>query len=741
MADVIPLRRPASVRTGKGPFDCSESIGRLIPGGDELDQVGTFGDDVWDLAGHRSWKDKVGGFTRLDFTKVSEPWRDAVKELCLFQMSPELAMQRAPHVPMADAWQGIQEPIAPVTAQGNLKMLSHALRVIDAQNISTFDPDDWDRLIALLVQPFDVTDKQGGATLSTSTGRGRAQQLIALWQTSHISGRDGLLGLDPPFGGRPTTALYASRSKRNAVRPHENVGHMLGYCAWVFDHIAEDIVAHLEWWSANSTDEQQLNSADLREAMLDLCGEMAKRSGGVLPGVRNVNGGLTLAHSTLGRLLGCYDPDDAFLAGRWAMSQLRGSATLSEDFSPCPVPVSELPSVAGRLAWAPRLLASKDSLDIWQRRLAYCAMFYLSATVMLRDSQLAVLALDPITTETVARPDGTSYTKHTLRAHKTKNRHSPVPTTVTVNGRVAYVVSLMQRMQRCLGYEPGRSATTGQRILFDQRLATPYGKATRVDARDGLYLDSSFVHVMKEGAAELHHRGVLARDLTDNDLSMRQVRITCAQAFAVREHGQALAAAFGQWDTSRVQQGYVGDVFKLITPLEPEEAIDLQRQDTGRRLVRAVSNREVLTGKGLARLDQAAEASRIPVTNPQPLSPSRLRNLGKLNPHIEQGPLTLCLYQPEGAMCGGKGKPDFRLCLPGECRNSVMTPVDRARYELMRRQHLSIGSDVASRAANRMNDANPEIAISLSRSTDEDLQNVIISHVDDYIQAALEDRA
>jgi hypothetical protein len=380
----------------------------------------------------------------------------------------------------------------------------------------------------------------------------------------------------------------------------------------------------------------------------------------------------------------------------------------SEDVSPCPLPIAELPSAAGPLAWAPRLIAAKDSLDLWQRRLAYCAMFYLSATVMLRDSQLAVLAVDLLTTEDIARPDGSTYTKHTLRAHKTKNRHAPIPTTVTVNGRVAHIVSLMQRMQRCLDYEPVRSPSTGQEILFDQRLATPLGKAKRVDAREGLYLDLSFVRLMREGASELRQRGVLARDLNDSDLSMRQVRITCAQAYAVREHGQALAAAFGQWDTSRVQGGYVGDVFKLITPLEPEETVDLQREDTGRRLVRAIGNRDLLTGKGLVRLDSAAEASRIPVSNPQPLAPSRLKTLGKLNPHIEQGPLTLCLYQPEGAMCGGEGKPDFRLCLPGQCRNSVMTPVDRARYELMRRQHHALSSDVSRRAADRMDDANPE---------------------------------
>jgi hypothetical protein len=584
-----------------------------------------------------------------------------------------------------------------------------------------------------------VSDKRAGAVLSPLTGRGRAQQLVALWQAAVIAGRTGILGTAPPFDGKELNSIFTKTGRQNRVRPHENVGHMLGYSAWVFDHIAEDIVSHVEWWAQNTVPHPPLSPEELRESMLDLASEIATRTGGVLPGSRNVNGGLGLAHGSLARLLGIYDSDVAFMAGRWVLSQLGDSVTLSEDCTPCPLPITTVAARDGSTgAWIPRLLPSKSELDIWQRRLVYAAMYYLAGTLMLRDSQLAALPDDPLTIEERNLPDGTSYQHRQLRAYKTKNRHSPVPTTVTVNARVERIIKLMQRLRAALGYTPVRHSQTGLPVLFDQRLATPLGKTARVDAREGLYLDLNFVGVMRAGANELYQRGVIARNLDDVDLSMRQVRITCAQAYAVREHGQALAAAFGQWDTAAVAAGYVGTVYKLITPLEPEDTIGVSREDKGRRLARTAKDRAEMRGKGLARLDDTVNSNEQRLSNPAPLTPARLASLGKANPNIEQGPLTLCIYHPEGARCGGKGKADFRLCLPGECGNSVMSPVDRARYELMRRQHLSLQTAVLRRAADKMDAANPDIRKEFEGRSDEDLQQMIADHMDSYIKAALE---
>lgn len=740
MAELLRLPFPESEPARSGLFADGESVNDAIPGGEYLEKVTFYRDSVWDLSGHPTWKDKTGGQVRLDFASISEKWRALVKDFVLLQLNPSLAPSRAPEVPMAQTWPEVQEPIKPVTAVGNLKMLQHGLRVIDEHRLTTFDTDEWERLTVLLVQPFDVEEKQTGATLSPLTGRGRAQQLIALWQVAQIEGVD-LLGKRRPFDGRDVSELFRRRGRANAVRPHEDVGHVLGFVAWFFDHVAEDVVNHMAWWIENSETEAPLTRDDLFDSMLELTSRLSQENDGVLPGSVNVSGEITIGAAPLARMLGVYDADEAYLAGRWAKTRLGDSVSYSLTASPCPLPLSLVPGRDGhQVPWVDRLLPAKDSLDIWQRRLVYYAMYYISATVMLRDQQLAELPVDPLHSEVVTRPNGNTYVRHHLGAYRTKNRRAPVPTQVIVNGRIARIITMLQRMQQILAYTPRRSPHTGVECLMDQRLATPFGKEPRDGNRDGLYLDLGFLRLVKDGARELYDRGVIARHLDDVSITMQKVRITCAHAYAVREHGQALAAAFGQWDTARVAAGYVGDIFRLITPLDTDETLDIAKQDAGRRLRFASQRRDDFKGNGVARLVETIERNRDAVSNPQPLNASRLRTLGKNNPNIEQGPLSMCIFNSESALCGGKGKADFRLCYPGQCHNSVMSQSDRARYELMRRQHLELKSEVLRRAAEKMNDANPDIAKEFKNLSDDELQGLIKKHLDEYIQAALEDR-
>ena len=741
MAELLHFPTTKSEAGASHLFGPQERVNDLIPGGDHLDGLALFADEVWDLAGHPAWKDKAGTMTQLDFRSIAERWRTVAKEMMLLQLDPGLAPDRAPKAPMAQGWPRIQELVKPMTAMGNLKALRHALRVIDDHRITAFDEDDWERIVVLLVQPADVEEKQHGATLSPTTGRARAQQIIALWQVTQIGGTD-ILGPRRPFSGRETSELFGRTGRRNAVRPHEDVGHVLGFVAWFFDHVAEDVVNHLAWWVEHSEPEAPLTRDDLFDAMLDLTSRVAEENDGVLPGSHNASGELTIAAAPLARLLGIYDADEAYLAGRWAKSQMGDTVTFSSTASPCPLPITVVPSRhGGEVPWIDRLLPSKDELDTWQRRLVYFAMYYVSATVMVRDQQLAELSIDPLRTEQITRPGGEVFSRHVLSAHRTKNRSVPSPTEVVVNGRIARIISLLQRLQRILDFTPRRSSHTGVQCLLDQRLATPFGKKVREGNREGVYLDASFLKLIKEGARELYDRGVLERHLDDVSITMRQVRITCAQAYAVREHGQALAAAFGQWDSARVASGYVGDIYRLITPVDPGETVDIAREDAGRRLRFAEQHRGEFTGKGLARLDETIERSRDALANPQPLSAARLRTLGKNNINIEQGPLTMCIYQAESALCGGKGKADFRLCFPGQCRNSVMSKADRARYELMRRQHLALNAEVLRRAADKMQEANPDIAEEFAGTSDDELHAIVKAHLDEYVQAALEDRA
>ena len=742
MADVINLRPLPVADDVPALFKPEQSIADLINGGEHLFHRPVFDDDEWEMVGHPSWRDKSGTQTRIKFTGLEPRWRSSAKELALLQMCPALAPALMPGHPVAQAWPQLQEPIAPATSQGNIKMLSHALATIDLHLVDFSNPEAWERMKVLLPQPASVKEKQSGATLAGTTVRGRAQQLVALWQITQISGRHRLLGVHRPWGGVSVTEVFEKRSKFNLVRPHEDMGHVLGFVAWFFDNIADNLVQHIEWWASNVTHEPAYSRDIATEEMFEVLTSVAALNDNALPASRNINGGESLAAAPLARLIGIYDADEAYLAGRSAFSQMHPKPRLLIGATPCPVPIAEVPTSDGVMTrWTESLLPAKNELDLWQRRLVYYAMYYLAATLMLRDSQLATLPIDAVKTEEITRANGVTYTRHTLSVFKTKNRHVPVPTEVTVNGRIARIVELLHRLQQALEYEPARHPLTGLPFLFDQRLGTPLGKRAHGLSRGGLYLDKTFLLQMKNGAQDLYKRGVIGQSLADVNLSMRQVRITCAQAYAVREHGQALAAAFGQWDTSTVARGYVGDVFRLITPIDPGETRDFAREDVGRRLVDAAEHRDDPKGNGVRRMDEAVARNQKALANEQPLTPARLRTLGKNNPNIEQGPLTLCIFQTEGALCGGKGKPDFRLCLPGQCRNSVMGRADRARYELMRRQHLALSSPVLRRAADRMHSANPEIAEEFANMSDDEVACIVSDHVDDYIRRALEGRA
>lgn len=94
---------------------------------------------------------------------------------------------------------------------------------------------------------------------------------------------------------------------------------------------------------------------------------------------------------------------------------------------------------------------------------------------------------------------------------------------------------------------------------------------------------------------------------------------------------------------------------------------------------RAADDIDDLRGKGVARLKTVIERNAAALSNPGPLSPAWLKTIGKRNGNISLGPYTICVFNPDGALCGGHGSADFRLCRPYECRTSAMTSGQRAQ--------------------------------------------------------------
>ena len=110
MAEVFKLPSPSQDGSTKSSlFEDCERLTVLIPGGEGFAHDPTFGDGVWNLAGHSSWKGKSGAQTSINFARMGEKWQVAAKEMAILQLNPELAALRAPENPMAQAWQQVQE--------------------------------------------------------------------------------------------------------------------------------------------------------------------------------------------------------------------------------------------------------------------------------------------------------------------------------------------------------------------------------------------------------------------------------------------------------------------------------------------------------------------------------------------------------------------------------------------------------------------------------------------------------
>ena len=736
-AKILPLRTRVGGHVPSVVVTASTDVRALIPGASEVSSAIRFADDVWDLVGHPSWRSKAGAQTTLSFSDVPVHWRDAVKEWVLLCLAPSLATSWAPSDPVACSWPLTQEPVKLVTVQSNLKALRLALRLLDKYGLAELEMDEWARAAMLLRHPVDRSDKLENAELSPATLRMRAQQLHSLWTVRSIVGRPALLGSEP-FGGLESTEVFGSgsRPKRNQRRPHEDVGLCLGYAAWVFDHIADDVMAHLRWWAehAGKPGDAPGSREEGYEAMVGVLHEIAATQG-VLPANRNTGGNLTLAHAALGRYIGLHNADEAYLWGRFAMRRFGDVPLALDGGNPCPLPITELPNLTtgGTTRWIPRLLNVDDELLWWASALVYYGMFYIAATCGLRDLDLDCLPVGCVVSETRTRPTGETYVRHSLRGYKQKNRAAPTPTTWPVNARVARIVTTLTELHHIYGLEPSINSHTGEGRLFHAGLIT----ASNRGGRDSVHLDLQFMDWFRRGARALHVRGVIPRSLDHvGRLSSAQIRITALQAYASRQLGNALVAQFGQWSTKSVALGYHSDVTKIIHLADPGDALELEREHAGRTIELASRDLERMKGNGLPALAEVIRRDQATLSNPTPLSQSRLRSLGKKHPNLKTGPYSLCLYKPETALCGGGGAADFRLCRPYECRNSVMTIGQRATVELRRRQDLRM-SPILRRDAEKIAAGMPQIVEEFADSSDEDLAQIIARERDAYVAVSL----
>ena len=182
--------------------------------------------------------------------------------------------------------------------------------------------------------------------------------------------------------------------------------------------------------------------------------------------------------------------------------------------------------------------------------------------------------------------------------------------------------------------------------------------------------------------------------------------------------------------------GYHSEIFKLIHLADPADAQEVKYEDTGRTLVHVAHHADRLGGNGVPAMIAIIDANREALTNPGPLSNSRLRSLGKKYHNVVSGPYTVCIFRPDHALCGGQGAADFRLCRPYECRNSVMTAGQRAKVEIRRRQEMAM-TPILARDAKKIATGMPEVVEEFAAATNEELVQLATEEMETYLRDAL----
>lgn len=762
-ASVISLHtQPEQAAAGLVAPDDEADVVALLGLGDEINRAIRYGDDRWDLAGHRRWKGKSGAQTVVNFAKVEPYWKPLVKLWALCALDPEGIAEQLGFDPLSVV-SVFGEPARPVTVRGNVIAAQYALRRLAAAGLYEIAWDDWDRATAAMRDARLRTGQATGKPLAAITCQQWAYRLSTLHRLGEIAGWENPFG-SAPWQNQPAQEVFrptgSERQQLNAVRPTEAVGEVLGVAAFVIDELAEDILEHLGWWQskrAAATPPPDTEAA--RAALCDLYVDIARANDGRVPG-RVYNGTVAVPHQVMCGLIGGVEhlapppkpgkklADKATPLSKFALTRaeriLGQSLVPDPTVSPCPLPLRTFPSVRHpdvEVPWASRLLWDPE-LRWWVSALVFAVAYYLQATLGLRDLDRDLLAVGCVKETTIDR-DGEPVRAWVLHGWKQKKMRVPTKTTFAVGERVARAVGLLERLHRLLGVEAPEISELperGHRRLFTSELNIGADSGC---TRPGIYLDVRYMRWFRGMAERLHSAGVVPSDLSDvPDVDTREIRITAMQAYADRTLGQALSAAYGKWTTARVMRGYIGDVEErivFVADSDDTEAAAIEAR--ANHLVTLAANETTLSGNGLGKLAAAVHAHNdvfldLDLANPEPLTKAQLTKLGKTERNLELGPYTHCFFDRAHALCGGRGSADFRLCRPGACHNSVMTRGQRAAVEL-RRRTLGRLHPVLARDRSKIDEDLARDLEEFEGLSDAELRSIIERETDRYLDRAV----
>ena len=710
LAEVTPL--PA------GEFTIPDTLVKVDPNLDIAETIGfkkeikaspVFSDDTWNLDGHPGFIELASKENkRLEFAAVPTKWRPLVKRWALFKLNPEIINT----YPQLDAptvrrtLSSKRSGVRPITVEIDVKHLHHALSRLEAAGIYTVQPGQWEQVKAALRVSVD---KRFPNVPSTKTLRVWHGRLLRLHKFGEAVGWPSPFG-SLPFGGRSRQKVFPSTGSdrddgRNVVRPSPDVAPYLGAALFVIDNLGENILDMTEWFhdTRHAAGPPTADWYELKDRLRDVILDQAQKHGAYT------------GYEHAGRMVQFNSAYD-FIVGS-SRTPATGRSPLPEvvaevgeelgiDLKPrldvplCPVSITELDTLSGgQVPWTESLLWHRYQLKFWVGALVESVAYYLDCALGLHDTfERSTLQVGCIEVEQVW-VNGLPVERRWLNGHLVKGRGGAEPFRWPAVDRVVTVVEMMERLQNILEVAP---------VVVDSRLPDSVALITNEMIPDEPSSDANkpyrvwlrkpedALKRLRKAAKHLHAKDLIGRDLEGIPApNNRQTRITAMHGFADRPLGQAVAALMTGWTSQHVQGGYTGDVFETVRFSADAKALaEAQYEATVRHLQFLADNADTVAGNGVAKAEAAinehpdsfvtADIDGEFVANLKPLTKGEAKKLGSRNRNVAWGPHTVCFHEPATALCGGMGAPDFRLCHPGVCPNSVMTLGHMARLQLIR---------------------------------------------------------
>ena len=682
----LQAAHPLTITTFKDTTNIAALVG--------IDEVTfTFEDDIWDLSTHPE-ASETSKHGRFYFSAIPERYRPLMKMITVARLNPQAVADRTGSHSAEDVLRTIglhARAGNPGSAQADLRVARTALRILENNHLTVVTKHGWGTVVEKLTEGFTkdsktlLTEDGEPAHVAKNTVRRRIDIIAMIDRFGQLLG-DTALRQTGVFGSRP----FNGQGGREVI-------------------------------PLDADEASGVNKVMPNPAVFEMFGFTA-------------------------HFIATYADDIIRAAKHFHTRNSEGTRF-----------VRALPPLS--FDWHEGAFTGEAS-RVWSQRLMDACFFDIAVSFALRPRDIAVLDRSCVQTDAAGR--------QFIRAWRTKNVGA-VETRFPAMPKAVNTIKVVNRLldahhiTRSETPKIKRLPKKDRRRLFTHH--TGRGKGTIT------WQKVNFQRV-QAAARDLHDWGLLDSNLDGiENITMREMRVTALAHYADREFGTALAALFAKHASKGQLSGYIGHVQQalLVQPDEGDETIEAEIEDI-KALIRpfhllqaarrdaegAEGENEGLLGNGLTRFDWKRndpelegvfvklDTDRHLLRNKQPFTKAEHRKIAERNQNVESSVLTLCLFEPGTALCGGKGSADFRLCQPNACANSVTSPGNRAITELERRVAKSCGDPM--RVLDGITEAfgpserqdYPGIEAEFESKSDEELAQIYLEEADELVRLVMD---